>query len=466
MNKRTYSQILDSVVRDNMKENTDLAPRILRRIQKGKQATMQPRLKVLATIILLLLALAIVLINVPSVRAAIQHWFGYVPEIGLISDGQLRTLADPVSLTREGITLTIKEMWATSDRTLIQYSVEGWKRDPQGIKSPGKGCLKVASLRLPDQELKPTQPQSIFNFTSSYELKSIYPALPMTVNEVTFAMPCVLLALPGEAPENWELSLHLVPAPADAVFPVIEISTPVEAPPTVLPQTNTGSRTDGISLALDRAVKLDSGYLLYVTLHWENTGLDWIDIPDPATLHLQDASGQTVAYELDLDATNAVQANAAPGQNSFAIKAAALQGSGPLTLILDSVSVSMDSEASFTFDPGPDPQPGQVWELNRTLDVGHGHSLHVLRVTYNVTDGMQAWLSFDMDSETGVTYATLLDKAHPLTGTAGGGGGSFLPGPFTSDLYYLEPLPKGPITVNIIGFSVHLPGHWQTTWTP
>jgi hypothetical protein len=79
MMKKSYSQILDHVARDGLTANTDLAPRILARIQKGKSATMEPRRKVFATVFLILLVLVIGLVSVPSVRAAIQRWIGYAP---------------------------------------------------------------------------------------------------------------------------------------------------------------------------------------------------------------------------------------------------------------------------------------------------------------------------------------------------------------------------------------------------
>jgi len=468
MNKKSYSQILDRVARDNMAANTDLAPRILARIQKGKSRTMQPRMKKFATVFLVLLVLVIVLANVPAVRAAIQRWIGYVPGIGLVSEGQIRVLAEPVSITRDGITLTVEEMWVASDQTLIQYSVEGWPWRKLVTNSPDKGCLDPAILRLPDSELTITQPQSNFGWATGYELKSVYPAISSTLDEVTFVMPCLILALPGEAPENWELSLRLIPAPPDTVFPVIEISTPVEATPTVLAQSSDSLATDGVSLALDRAVQMDDGYLIYVTIHYENTSLGSIDIPlDPTTFHILDASGQEVSYELDWEATNEAQTTFVPGQTAFAIKTAPIQSAGPLTIVLDSISASVTTDASFAFDAGPDPKPGQVWELNKEFDLGYGQSVRVSSVTYNLTDGTQAWLSVEMESETGVMYATLFDKAHPRTGTAGGGGGgSFSTGPFTSDLYYNEPLPKGSLTVNIISISINLPGHWEAAWTP
>jgi hypothetical protein len=150
------------------------------------------------------------LVSVPSVRAAIQRWIGYVPGIGLVGEGQIRMLAEPASITRDGITLTVEQMWVESDRTLIQVSVEGWPWRKLVSDSTGNGCLETAILRLPDRELTITQPQSNLGWASGYELKSVYPAIPSTVNEVTFVMPCLILALPGEAPENWELLLRLV----------------------------------------------------------------------------------------------------------------------------------------------------------------------------------------------------------------------------------------------------------------
>lgn len=469
--KRSYSQILDNVARDGLAANTDLAPRILAQVQKGKRATMQPRMRVLVISVLVLLILVSALVSVPSVRAAIQRWIGYVPEVGLVGEGQLRTIAEPVSITRDGITLTIEQMWVASDRTLIQYSVEGWPWGTLAANPPSDGCLEPAILRLPDGELSITQPQSSFGRESGYELKILYPAIPPAVDEVTFVMPCLILASTGEAPENWEVPLRLIPAPSDAVFPVIEISTPdvfipVEATATVSSETNASAAADAVSITFDRAVQMDDGYLIYVSLHWDTANYGWAYTPDPTTLHLLDANEQEVSFEIDYDATIEAESTAAAGQTSFAIKTVPLQTPGPLSLVLDSVIVDIAVDARFTFDPGPDPKPGQVWELNQEIDLLNGHSLRVLRVKYDLTDGVQAYLSFDMESETGVTYAGLLDKAHPLTGTAGGGNGASLPGPFTSDLYYLEPLPKGPLTIDIMGISVYMPGHWEATWTP
>jgi hypothetical protein len=175
-----------------------------------------------------------------------------------------------------------------------------------------------------------------------------------------------------------------------------------------------------------------------------------------------------VTYEVDLDATNEIQAIAPPGQAAFVVKTRSRPSDGQLTVVLDSISASAATDAQFAFDPGPDPKTGQVWDLNKDIDLGLGQSLKVSNVTYNLTDGAQAYLSFEMASQTGVTYVTLFDEAHPLTGAGGGGGGGTVPstGPFTSELYYLEPLPKGPLNIRIVGFYMQVPGPWEATWAP
>jgi len=386
MNRKTYSQILESVASENMHTNTNLAPRILARIQKGKSKTMQPRMKVFAITILVLLVLATVLVNVPSVKAAIQRWLGYVPGIGLVSEGQIRVLAEPVSVKRDGITLRVEQVLVDSNQTTLRYSVDGIQPDMLDSDSMWNtpGCSKDVSLRMPENEFLPID-QAGTSWITGYEQRISYPAIPSTMNEATFVMPCIRSAVPGKAPEDWELSFHLIPAPPEmTAFPVIEISTPMEATTTALPTmaANTTLSTDGISLVLDRAVQMDDGYLIYATIHWENTGFSSVNRNEATTIHLLDANGQEVLYADDLDATASMTWQ--PEQTTFAIKTAPIQVTGSLTLVLDSVSVTVATpvDASFTFDPGTDPKPGQVWQINQDIDVGYGHSLRVLKATY------------------------------------------------------------------------------------
>ena len=472
MNRKSYSQILDHVAHDQIAASTDLAPRILARIQKGKSAKMNPRMKVFATVMVVLLVIGAVLMNVPAVRAAIQSWFGYVPGIGLVSEGQIRVLAEPIFITRDGITLAIEHVLVDSNQTTVVYSVENLAMEMLDNQPNWNslGCRKEATLRLPEDELLFTD-QARTSWVTGYQQKTTYPSIPSTVDEVRFVLPCIRWAIPGKAPENWELSFRLIPAPPDmTAFPVIEITTPAAETPTAQRQTEPGTilSTDGISLVLDRAVQMDDGYLIYATLHWENTGFSSIDWNDTSTIHLLDANGQPVAYTYDLDALSSMEWQ--PGKTSFALRTAPIQVAGPLTLVLDSVvvTVAVPVDATFTFDPGTDPEPGQVWELNKAIDVGYGHSIRILRATYpkppleNLPP--QPGFSFDIESPTGVTQAMMFDKEHPV-GSGGGGGGSFT-GIFSAGFSYAGEIPEGPITVHIESIGFNLPAHLETSWTP
>jgi TolB protein len=343
------------------------------------------------------------------------------------------------------------------------------------VNSPG--CYKDSILRFPQNELKPTD-QTGTSWMTGYQQRMSYPVLPSNINEVTLVMPCVRSALPGKAPENWELSFRLMPAPPEmTAFPVIEISTPVEvtAAPTQKEVTTELSTdrlsADGISLSLDRAVQMDDGYLIYATLHWENTDFSSVDIFDMNTIHLLDANGQEIAYNLDNETITKNNFPDHRGQQPFAIKTAPIIVAGPVTLVMDTVAtiVAVPGDVNFTFDPGLDPKPGQVWEINKDIEVGYGHSLHVLRATYPLPPmenlPQQTGFSFEMQSKTGITNAMLFDKSNPLAGSGGGGSGSFSD-IFSSGFSYAGAMPTGPITVRVESISVKLTGHWEATWTP
>lgn len=456
MNKRDYSQILDDAARDHLVENTDLAPKILKRIQKGKSVTMHSQRKVFAMTLLVLLALAFTTWQVPAVRAAIQRWFGYVPGAGLISSDQIRILENPVVLERDGINLTIKQVWASADKTVVQYTVEGWERG-----SADADCDQTGFLRLEDRDLAVTEAPTMIGWEDGYEIVAVYDALPAEINALSLVVPCMNLTTAHE----WEAPLKLVAAPADmTVYPVIENAASAETASAAQPRAGSSLAAENLSLVIDRAAEMDDGYLLFVTMNWENTSLGWVDIPDPTALRLKDANGQSIPCHVDYEATNPLVSESPAGQIAFALQTETKSAAGPLTLTLDTISAHIKTDAGFTVDPGSDPEPGQTWTLDQEVELGYGHSLRVARVTYSPTDAAHVQLRFDMRSENGVTGASLQDQARPMAGIEQDQ--SSEAGVFTTMLYYAASLPQGPLNITVTAFTVDLPGEWQATWTP
>ena len=69
----------------------------------------------------------------------------------------------------------------------------------------------------------------------------------------------------------------------------------------------------------------------------------------------------------------------------------------PLTLTLPSIATNLpqDNRPQFTFDPGPNPQPGQEWQIDQSIEV-LGLPVEVLSARYITRADLadQEWIRF------------------------------------------------------------------------
>lgn len=89
MKPKTYAQILDKIVEDQIPGTIDLAPRILVMIGERRSILMRPKLK-LATILLLVLGAALAL---TTIAYALYRWIGD-PGLQSVQDARLVTGLD------------------------------------------------------------------------------------------------------------------------------------------------------------------------------------------------------------------------------------------------------------------------------------------------------------------------------------------------------------------------------------
>ena len=98
-----------------------------------------------AAIALGLLAIALLAFS-PQVVQAMRRLLGYIPGVGFVENGPgLRVLAAPVTFTKDGLTLTIEEGAADSQRTVLLARVEGYPQDLSGRPSctdPPATCVR------------------------------------------------------------------------------------------------------------------------------------------------------------------------------------------------------------------------------------------------------------------------------------------------------------------------------------
>jgi hypothetical protein len=77
-------------------------------------------------VILALLMIGTLVIGPQRVYAEVLKFIGiYVPGVGVVEEGtSIRVLAEPVTQTRDGITVTVHEAYLTDEKTIILYSIQ------------------------------------------------------------------------------------------------------------------------------------------------------------------------------------------------------------------------------------------------------------------------------------------------------------------------------------------------------
>lgn len=466
MNKKTYSQVLIDVAQDSVPAGLDLASQIIAQVQKGKSVTMQPRIKVFG----ILLVLTLVLMTATAVAAGIQHWFGYVPGFGLVRNGQLRELAEPVSITQNGFTLRVDKVVLSSEKTLVAYSLDGVVADMQ----TGPGCFGEIfdpALRLPDGsklELKGLVR------SDTYHDEATFAPMPANLNEATLMINCISFTSPEQVPQRWEAPLHFAPAsPALTVVPVLDAPTTVEPAVAATSESSLATAEQPVvfqeGLMLKNVIPMEGGYILSGTIRVvppvgytvvENYGgyLDDVTITD--------ASGQALTVDLAPDDfINSMLPSALPENTYFwSCKILGENIQWPLTMTVHSLVARgpLLPQAEFKLDVGPDPKADQVWKLDQDVPFGV-KTAHIVSVRrFHGEHGLSGY-DFTLVSDPRLDFWPEEIEGYQRNG--GGGSSLNADGTYTRSLAYPEPVPAGLLTILVNGNElVQLTGPWQATW--
>ena len=187
-----------------------------------------------------------------KVLAQIQAVFGYVPDVGLVdTSSPFRQLAEPVSDTRDGITLYIQSAFLSADQTIITYASSDLPAEMKRANFGDPECFTPAYLALPDGGkvvasgisggLAPDG-----SFVHDIRFNGPFPA---NFDQATLVFPCLEGTARGKGPEDWKIALAFKPAPKDLVVypatlipPQVKIENPV--PATVEPTAQSKAKTE------------------------------------------------------------------------------------------------------------------------------------------------------------------------------------------------------------------------------
>ena len=454
---------------------------------------------------------AFLAIGPQRVIAALGGLFGYIPGVGVVQNGAgLMVLDSPVTLERGGITLTIQQAAADPAHTVVVYQADGLSIDAANSQGEGASTGGPAALLLPDGSILAQTAGGGPGWGTGYQMRLAFPALPQGVDHATLVIQRLMDMPAGAAPEDWQLPFRFKPAPADLkVMPVYELSTPqavetqniaspragqvpgeatetqnlASLPPTPAPVETSGAgdiaspSPAGVQLVLERAIDLGDGYQLEGAFTWQGQAYSSvaIDFMDLSPFTLTGASGQKIPYE----ETNADNPDAGPTRSPWAIRTGSKAFPGPWTLRVDHLTAFQQvtaGSASLSIDFGADPQIGQTWTLDQTVEAA-GKKLHAVsaRLWSEPRNGNPV-LTVDFETTPDVTGLGIEDQAnqpdpsHPSAGAGGGGGGGGAeptpkPGAISAAIAYFK-LPAGVHQLDLTAVDYTIDGPWTVTWNP
>jgi hypothetical protein len=454
-------------------------------------------------------ALAIGVVSMPGVAAALGRLFGYVPNVGLVENiGNLRMLAEPASLMREGVTLLIQNVIVYEDHVELSYEVEGIAPFNDGTRAddvstnPTAFCGGMnigdaqnkdgdARLRLPDGTLLERDytgkyPQNVFAMKPVYETK-----IPADVTELTLILKCIPDARRGAVPENWEVPFKLMTVPAGTVVgaPVIEVEQPTAAPTletfASTPTEEPALPAPQVTMTLEKIVPMESAAIFYFSMDMENKDPSLISIM-PVSAYVVDSQGQ----KIQLIGNFVLQPFEHRTGSLFQYTSQSKPANGPLTVVVENAVAyyapmyveprqATPEEMSFMFDVGENPQYGQTWELNNEFVIA-GYPLKVTSAravtfeeirTPDFIDGSQGYhfgYEFALESDPTVKFNVWMDIMSESPSCWLSNGASWVPSDSTLLFTQLcrEGYPNGVVKVTIGELSILLENTWQSTWTP
>lgn len=397
----------------------------------------------------LVLILVLMLALISGAAYALGRSLGYLPGVGLVEQGTpIRVLAEPLSQTRDGITLTVQEAVLTSDRTVIVMTLENIPSQAFARPEDSSACYWEPQLRLPRKTLPVIAGRGSGDAQGRLELRWSYAPIPPHVNEVEFFVPCIQGALPGQAPENWVFKLRFVPAPPDlTILPVQEVPTPV-------PGTASAPSIPPEGWRVEKVIETAEEYILVGTFRLSDLPYNAVALGFSDWIRVTDALGNEVPARApeDIDLSSPMA-----GVIAWSLE---IQGKGhawPLTLSASSIDAeTFDLSAEFTFDAGENPMPGQEWTLNQMFQLDEWE-IEVLRARFTGKG-----YEFDLRAPDPVKHVGL-----EIVGTnpSGGFGSSDDQGNIQVGFEYQNP-PVGQMTVKVTSVIFRVQGDWKVQWMP
>ena len=426
--------------------------------------------------LVLLAVLALLAAFSPQVVNALRGLFGYIPSVGVVDQSDTVLVLDkPVEATLGQIPLTVERAFATREKTVVVYQYKAPAWDGRKYQQAEPLAPDRPALLLPDGsrlEGLAGRRQQADNGAIRYALE--FGPLPLKVTTVTLQLDRLAGMPPELSPKDGSIPLRFKPGdPSEILFPVT-VYEPTAAPtaaapaelqpaqsPAAVEPTTRAAPAYGESIVLEKSVELPDGYLLMGSFRWTDPSVGQNDLELGMPV-ISDGMGQTIEYEMA-----PVDTYPQPGElrTNWAFKIPGKTFAAPLRVEFY-VTLHEAASVPFPFDPGPNPRDKQTYDLNVDLPV-NAHPVKIVSASYQKLPPNNHLFLFTLSADAYVIGARIIDPANPPMGGGGGGNGIPLTAvPFSSGVVLEGDLPQGPLSLQITGLDVLVPGDWVITWSP
>lgn len=392
---------------------------------------MQKKLR--ARPLMLILSVLAALLVLTGIVYAVGRLSGYIPGFGF-SDGNetIYVLEEIVVKEENGLILRVEQAVSDEERFWVKLQVDNLDELP---------FFSTSYLLLEDRTRIDLDSSGSSFQDGPTTLTYTFPPQPTDTTNLT-------LFIEGLHEGIIEIPLVLRPIRDGEILPVEELGEyPILSP-----------SQHGLQLSLDHVAPGSDRTVFQVSVQFDEPGTMIIG---QWTVTLHDQEGRV--YPL-----TEIQSNNIDRSKSALFQTMPFAGNEELILTLQSVPI-MDQKLNmlrdystnpgkFVFDPGPDPQPGQVWELDEQVKVGD-LTLQIIKAALNNSNE----LTFEFTEQDDVTGVMLYADTPDIRSAQGGeptGNCSF-----TSAIGFNQ-FPSDPIEIQIRSVYFSIVGEWQINWTP
>ena len=374
---------------------------------------------------ILLVMLALLLLS--GVAYAIGRLSGFIPGFGFTS-GDAYVLNGPVEVIQSDILIRVEHAVNDDAGLWVELNVQGLQN--------GSDYAQAYIVSENGDKIQSQRGGGINPEAGVWHMSYLFPPLQNPGSPVQ-------LILENLGAQTVHLTFTLRPAQADEVLPVFSENT--------LPMQ--GEMRDHMAFALDNVAMSTDRTVLQVSLHFDQPGI-WLAAQWGVTMTddeghiypLTDITPET----MDIGVTRIYQTVPLQGNERLKLDLVSFPTASALPMLMDFST----NPATFLFDPGADPQVGQTWPLDETLQVGQ-FTLHI--VGARMTSPTELLFEFEpTQNVTGVMlYSTL------ASGASGGvpiQSGNFIAG------MTLAKAPVAPFEIQVRGVYYTATGPWQVEW--